>query len=62
MKDSKTLASVPIGQACKIYGLGGVWKVIEDCHAEGKVKVQNTRDMSGDNILNLAKTIFLEKC
>ena len=58
-KSGKTLADVRIGETCRIHGIGGAWKVISDdvSHA----KVQNTRDMNGDNILRLPKTTPLAK-
>ena len=58
-KSDKTLATIPIGQTCRIHELGGAWRVISDDVTH--CKVQNTKDAHGENILRLPKTTFLQK-
>ena len=58
-KSDKTLASVPIGGSCRIHQLGGVWAVLDSDATH--VRVKNTLDLKGENILRLPKTTFLQK-
>ena len=58
-KSDKTLESVPIGGSCRIHQLGGVWAVLDS--GTTHVRVKNTLDLKGENILRLPKTTFLQK-